>query len=72
MRNHRGNAQENDGIHIGEVIDEVECGEHNAPTGQPCWTTWDSTGMIKNRAICNNRVIYAGFNGKISVTNFTK
>lgn len=58
----------NNGKHIVEVMERVDCKKHHAVLGNPCWTirkgTKGSFGYYA--AICNDRVSRAGFDGQIS------
>jgi hypothetical protein len=56
--------EENDGIHIANIIASVPCGRHTADIGDACWNLVAKDGL--NRAICDKRARSAGANGQIS------
>lgn len=64
----------NNGQHIVEVVDRVDCKNHNALVGFPCWTIRKGTkgSLGYYAAICNDRVSRAGFDGQISDTSMRK
>lgn len=57
-------AEENDGIHIERIIDIRACAKHGKGLGQACWNVLSPRGILK--AICNDRAVAAGANGKIT------
>lgn len=59
-------AQHNDGKHIVNIVDRVECKKHKRPPGIPCFLLRKSSGNGYFPAICNKRAVLAGANGKIS------
>lgn len=61
----------NDGNHLGSIIDRTECDKHNAVQGVACWAI--DPGKSRETfllAICNRRAIKAGANGKISESSY--
>jgi hypothetical protein len=51
---------------LGIAIDRVGCLDHNSVAGVPCWDIFSSTSKTYKKAVCNKRLLRAGFNGPIS------
>lgn len=52
-------SEENDGLHLQEIMKNTECKKHDAPLNRPCWEF--------PFAICNSRALEAHFTGVISI-----
>lgn len=55
---------ENDGRHIGKIIDSVGCARHASDIGDACWNILSVRGPL--RAICNGRARAAGARGQVT------
>lgn len=64
--------KENDGKHIGNIIDRSTCQKHKADVGEACYTIPSGNSSKIVIGICNKRARSYGFNGKISETSMTK
>lgn len=65
--------QNNDGKHIISIIDRQGCQKHDAAKGMACWVVAPSkvNGLsVDLVAICNQRAVLAGANGKISESSY--
>ena len=56
----------NDGQHIKEILSRTTCEKHKVPKGIPCFHIKFDTLEAYGPAICNDRVVKAGFVGTIS------
>jgi len=63
-------SQFNDGIHIEKIIGIQPCDKHLAPHGIPCFHMPRGNGNGYYPAICNQRAVAAGKNGKISESSY--
>lgn len=65
--------KQNDGEHIDEIIDRVDCAKHNAAKGFPCFKIYYDNGRVEHGpGICGTRVTKAGFNGKIQPSSLSQ
>lgn len=62
----RSKPKPNNGEHIKDIISRTTCTKHNMRRGYPCFSVKFDTKDAYGYAICNDRVIKAGFVGEIS------
>lgn len=70
--NPRSKSRPNDGEHIKDIVSRTPCLRHKAPKGIPCFHIHFDTKETYGPAICNDRVVKAGFIGKISVNSMSR
>lgn len=66
---------ENNGRHLHSAINAVKCAKHEAPHGVPCYTLENTSGLTEHPfhfGICGQRILSAGYNGKISPESMRK
>lgn len=62
--------EDNDGVHITNIINKTKCEKHSADIGQACWDVPnDLAGISSYRALCGKRVSASGFNGNVTSTS---
>lgn len=64
MSNHKKPVDENNGIHIEEIMGSVPCARHGADINDACWNLGTNLGIM--RAICDKRARSAGANGDVT------
>lgn len=63
---HRTKLIENEGKHILDIMNAVDCKRHGATHGDSCWPIYsDATNEILP-AICGSRIKRVGYMGEIS------
>jgi hypothetical protein len=62
----RSKPKPNTGEHIKDIVSRTECKKHKVPTGVPCFHIKFDSVNAYGAAICNDRVVKAGFVGQIS------